>query len=201
MDQPDGHAIGLRDRIAGVVDRDPWDLHTTRLDLWPIRREHAPEMFRVLASPELYTYTGGKPPPSVDYVARWFQSWESRRSPDGSELWLNWVVRERVHGDAVGYVQASVEETVSAVAWVIGTPWQQRGYASEAAAAIVEWLNRLGESRFRACVKPTHIASQRVAQHLGMHVTDQWIDGEEVWSLERLPGAAHDRGATRRTGG
>lgn len=161
------------------------DLRTPRLDLLPIVRAHAPLLFPVLADVALYEYTGGAPPSSVESVARWFAAWEGRWSPDGAELWLNWLVRARAGGEAVGYVQATLADERADLAWVLGVPWQGRGYASEAAVAMRDWLAGLGVRRFRAAVKPDHTASQRVARRLGMVRTEDWIDGEEVWVLDR----------------
>ena len=52
---------------------------------------------------------------------------ESRRSPDGSEEWLNWVVREKESNAAVGTLQATIAGDRAFVAWVIATqvarPW------------------------------------------------------------------------------
>lgn len=174
-----------RERVAAVIARQPWDLHSARLDLLPLRRAHAPLLFDLLREPALYLHTGGAPPPTLAYVEKWFTGWESRRAPDGSELWLNWTVRVRDAGDAVGYVQATIGEDARAdLAWVIGLPHQGRGYASEAARAVLEWLVGLGVSRFRACIKPAHVASQVVAQRLGLRRSGQWVDDEEAWLLD-----------------
>lgn len=176
----------MKDRIARAMTTTPWEIQTTRLELSPLRREHAALLFDVLADPALYEYTGGAPVQAVDEMVRWFTRWEARVSPDGSELWLNWTVSERAGGAAVGYVQATVSDRPGVnLAWVIGTPWQRRGYASEASRAVMDWLAHLGARRFRACVKPAHVASQRVAARLGLQRTEEWVDGEEVWLLDR----------------
>ena len=157
------------------------DLRTARLDLTPILREHAPLLFAALSDPALHEHTGGAPPATVDALARRFTAWEARQSPDGSERWLNWMVRERLSGDAVGYVQATVVESRADLAWVIGVRWQRRGYATEAGRAVFAWLASQGITTVRACIKPAHAASQGVAARLGLRRTEAWIDGEEVW--------------------
>ena len=174
-----------RDRISQVIEREPWDLHTARLDLLPITREHAAVLSPVLADPEIYQFTGGSPP-SLEVLTRGLVRWESRRSPDGSELWLNWLVRIRASGAAAGYVQTTIAagEDEAALAWVLGVSAQGRGYATEAARGVLEWLLGHGATRFRACIKPAHVASQRVAERLGLTRSGRWIDGEEVWFLE-----------------
>ena len=174
----------LYDRVAAVIRTEPWALRTERLELTPIRAEHAPRLFDVLAEPALYLYTGGSPPATLEVLTRGFANWESRLSPDGSELWLTWMTAQRDSGAAVGYVQATVADNRADLAWVIGLPWQGRGYASEASRAVLDWLVSLGAVRFRACVKPAHRKSQQVAERLGLIRTDQWIAGEEVWVLD-----------------
>ena len=62
------------------------------------------------------------------------------------EVWHNWIVRLADDGTVVGTVQATIHPGAAdaEVAWVIGVPWQGRGYASEAAAALVDWLAQTG---------------------------------------------------------
>ncbi len=67
-------------------------LATDRLVLEPQLAAHAREMFAVLGDPALYAYEN-EPPPSVEWLRTRFAKLESRRSGDGSEQWLNWVIR------------------------------------------------------------------------------------------------------------
>ena len=107
----------------------------------------------------------------------------SGTSADGSELWLNWIVRTTVDATPVGTMQATVASDGSSadVAWEVGVPWQGRGIASEAACAIVSWLVERDVPLIRALVHPDHAASQRVAAHAGLAPTDELGGGEVVW--------------------
>ncbi|HUY46827.1 MAG TPA: hypothetical protein VMV92_14000 [Streptosporangiaceae bacterium] len=49
-------------------------IRTARLDLLPLRVEHAAEMAGVLADPGLYTFIGGVPPPMAVLRPR-YQRW------------------------------------------------------------------------------------------------------------------------------
>jgi RimJ/RimL family protein N-acetyltransferase len=71
------------------------------------------------------------------------------------------------------------------VAWVIGTPWQGRGYAGEAAQAVVGWLEDEGVGSVTAHIEAGHAASARVAVAAGLSPTDEIEDGEVVWRLPR----------------
>jgi len=140
-------------------------------------------MFDVLADPRLYTFTSDKPPVSLEALAQVYERRESCSSPDGSELWLNWLLYEVNLKWPIGYVQASVTPSHADVAWVIGTLWQGNGYAAEAARAMLDWLREIGVRQFRACIHPDHKASQKVAVNVALHRTNNVENGEEVWLL------------------
>ena len=157
-------------------------IETGRLLLEPLRPEHAAEMAPVLADPALYVFTGGDPPSAAQLGER-YERQARGRSADGRELWLNWIVREREGGGAVGYVQATVDPAsrVAEVAWVVGTGFQGRGYAREAAVAMVGWLRERG-AVVTAYVHPDHSASQSVARAVGLEPTAIVREGEVRWA-------------------
>jgi RimJ/RimL family protein N-acetyltransferase len=154
------------------------------LCLEPLRVEHAAEMVVVLGAPELYRFTGGRPPDARELRERYARQVTSR-SPDGQELWRNWVVRRRPDGVAVGWIQATVTGSgahcTAELAWTIGVDHQCRGYAREAAAAAMTSLRADGVARFVAHVHPEHSASIAVARALGLVPTDRVHEGEVVW--------------------
>jgi RimJ/RimL family protein N-acetyltransferase len=152
-----------------------------RLRLEPLRVEHAAEMVGVLCDAALFTFTGGSPPSRATLEQRYAR--QVGGSPDPHEEWHNWVVRSGDGGPAVGYVQATVWplERAAELAWVVGTPWQGRGYARDAAALVVEHLVATGVTRVVAHVHPEHVASQRVAASLGLRPTGRLVDGEQEW--------------------
>jgi RimJ/RimL family protein N-acetyltransferase len=80
-------------------------------------------------------------------------------------------------GRVIGYLQATIEGSVATLAWVIGTPYQGRGYATEAARAVAGAL----PGQLRADVHPRNGASQAVARAIGLHPTTEVVDGETVW--------------------
>ncbi len=93
---------------------------TGRLTLEPLVRGHAPEMFAALSAPAIYRYIEEKPPVSLEALADRYERLESRKSADGRQLWLNWVVRESASGKVAGYVQATVlEDRAALVAYLI----------------------------------------------------------------------------------
>ena len=158
-------------------------LTTARLEIEPLLPEHADELFPVLDDERLHEYTGGYPATLDELIAR-YEVLGTRKSPDGSEGWLNWIVREKESNAAVGTLQATIAGDRAFVAWVIARKWQGRGFAGEAAAALVSRLSDDPSiTSIAAHIAPGHIASERVAERAGLTSTDEVVDGERVWRL------------------
>ncbi|MFD5144376.1 GNAT family N-acetyltransferase [Streptomyces sp. NPDC058401] len=150
-----------------------------RLTLLPLRAEHAGEMAAVLSDPALYSFIGGEPPTAGALRARYERM--AAGSPDPGVTWRNWVIRLDAEDCLTGTVQATVTGDVAEIAWIVGTPWQRRGIAHEAARAMTGWLSRSGVRTVVAHVHPDHTASAAVAEGLGLAPTDRWQDGEVRW--------------------
>jgi RimJ/RimL family protein N-acetyltransferase len=159
-------------------------IRTERLVLVPLAVDDAEEMALVLGDQRMYEFTGGEPLP-LERLRERYRQLVVGRSADGSERWLNWVVRLADDGSAVGAVQATVaaDGSNADVAWEVGVPWQGRGIAAEAARALVDWLVERGVADIRACIHPEHAASAAVAARAGLAATSEVVDGETVWRL------------------
>ncbi|MFF0270042.1 GNAT family N-acetyltransferase [Kribbella sp. NPDC004536] len=151
---------------------------TERLRLLPLRVEHAVRMAEVLSDPSLYTFTGGEPPTVEALEARYRRQLAGPGNED--EQWLNWVVE--YDGDLIGYVQATVTGSTAEIAWVIGTAWQGRGFAKEAAQGLFTWLRAQRAQEIVAHIHPDHTASAAVAAAIGLAQTGLMTDGEYLWS-------------------
>jgi RimJ/RimL family protein N-acetyltransferase len=159
---------------------------TTRLLLLPLQPEDAAEMAAVLADPALYTFIGGSPPAADELETR-YRAWQVG-APRASEAWHNWVIRLLDGGAAIGHLQATVigaSGGTADIAWVVGTPWQGRGYATEAAVALVDWLESSGVGAITAHIHPENAGSGRVAAKAGLEATEEVVDGEVIWRCER----------------
>jgi RimJ/RimL family protein N-acetyltransferase len=171
-----GYGQGVIDLNAG------WQ--TERLDLEPLQPGHAAELEPALNDASLHRFIGGTPVGVRELTAR-YERLAGRRSPDGDQLWGNWVLRVRRTGTAIGTVQATLpadgpEAGPAEVAWVVVPPAQGHGYAKEAASSLTARLTADGWS-VAAYVHPGHQASQRVASAAGMTVTATVRDGEQCW--------------------
>ncbi|GAA4006898.1 GNAT family N-acetyltransferase [Allokutzneria multivorans] len=162
---------------ATVGDMGP--LRTDRLDLVPLCVEHAEEMAEVLADTALYEFTGGTPATVEQLRKRYAKQVDG--SSDPAVTWVNLVIRSRAENCLTGYVQATVAHGSAEIAWVVGTPWQGRGIASESACALADWLRSSGVTEIVAHVHPGHAASGAVAAAAGLTQTDTVVDGELQW--------------------
>jgi RimJ/RimL family protein N-acetyltransferase len=158
---------------------------TDRLDLEPLVVKHSAELAAALDDPALHDFTGGSPL-TTEAMAQRNSKLETRRSPDGSEVWANWVLRVRDTGAVIGTVQATMPTAgpssgSAEVAWVVARPAQGRRYAREAATSLVGRL-RQGGWTVVAHIHPDHLASQQVARAAGMSATDRVVDGEIRWT-------------------
>ena len=160
-------------------------ISTRRLELLPLRVEHAEEMASVLSDPALHAFIGGAPDTPAGLRDRYRRM--TGGSPEPGVEWLNWVIRLREGGCLAGTVQATVTASEAEVAWVVGTAWQGRGIAGEAARGMVEWLGEQGVDRVVAHVHPDHRASAAVAARAGLTATDEWQDGEVRWRRNLAP--------------
>lgn len=156
---------------------------TGRLDLLPLHVEHAEEMADVLSDPALHTFIGGTPDTPQALRSRYRRV--TAGSPDPAISWLNWVIRLRDASCLTGTIQATVGPSgsgpVAEIAWVVGTPWQGRGIATEAARGLVDWLGGQQVRTVIAHIHPGHRASAAVATAAGLAPTDEWHEGEIKW--------------------
>jgi RimJ/RimL family protein N-acetyltransferase len=113
---------------------------TERLLLEPLNRIHAEEMFPVLSDPAIYDWLDYGAPSSVEALQTRYARLEAGHSPDGSEVWLNFLVRLN-GGQAIGDVQATVypgQKTY--VGYVLASAYWGKGYAAEAMTALLAHL-------------------------------------------------------------
>lgn len=137
------------------------------LTLEPQTAAHAEEMFAVLRDPAIYEHENA-PPPSVGWLRERLRRLESRTSPDGTERWLNWVIRVPGAG-LVGYVQATVRaDGDAAIAYVLSSAHWGRGVARRAVEAMIaELAARHGVRSLSAVLKRENLRSLRLLERLG----------------------------------
>ncbi len=143
-------------------------LETERLELLPLAERLADEMYDGLQSPQLYEYMADSPPPSRAWLRERYRRLETGRSPDSSELWLNWLLRERMTRRFLGHVQATVKDRSASIAYLLFLKAFGAGYASEAVGRMLLSLERdYDVSEFVATVHIENQRSIRLLERLG----------------------------------
>lgn len=184
-------------------------LHTPRLCLEPQREQHAEGLFPLLGDARLYTHIPLEPPQSLRALRERLARLSARRSPDGNELWLNWVMCDARDGAYVGRVQATVRADQPAyMAYEVFPAHWHRGYASEGCMRVMQWLiDELQVSGFTAEVDSLNTASLRLLERLGFQrvsfraaadtfkgrVSDEWTWRLDAAAFERRAAAARPR--------
>lgn len=149
------------------------NLETNRLVLEPLRREHAERLFAKLSDQRIYSFIPKDAPTSLQMLEARCQKLETRKSPAGDQLWLNWAIRLKVQNEYIGTVQATVRENNNAnIAYELTPDYWRQGYATEACLRIIECLfadYRLTE--IFAEVDTRNAASWRLLEKLGFERT------------------------------
>jgi RimJ/RimL family protein N-acetyltransferase len=160
---------------------------TARLELVPVIADDADELIEVFGDERLYVFLGSRPT-TTEELRDQFAGLEAARLADTEgTAQRNWTVRRRSDGRAVGMLQVGFSDhgRAAEIAWAVGVPWQGLGIASEAARALVGWLERRGVAIITAHIHPDHHASATVATRAGLRPTDdyRWHEGvrEQLW--------------------
>src|SRR5436190_10849029 len=162
-------------------------IRAERIELDPQTVSHAAEMFAVLSDPAIYEYEN-EPPRSLEWLQERFRKLESRRSADGTQHWLNWVIRVQGTG-LVGYVQATVyPDGRAAIAYELASRYWDRWFASEAVLTIIPVLAEdYAVRRLTAVFKQANHRSQRLLARMGFSVATPALHAElAVEADERL---------------
>ncbi|ASL48145.1 Ribosomal-protein-serine acetyltransferase [Burkholderia sp. AD24] len=149
-------------------------IKTARLILLPLKANHAVEMFRGLSDVSSYEFTPDIPCQDVAALEKRYRRLESRRSPNGQEAWLNWVISSAATREFLGYVQFTVKplEQRALVAYFVFVAHRQQGIASEAIrASMAEVAEGFRLSRVDAEIDTRNAASIALIEKLGFFRT------------------------------
>ncbi|MEO8154413.1 MAG: GNAT family N-acetyltransferase [Rhizobacter sp.] len=145
-------------------------IESQNLCLEPQTVAHAEAMFVVLSDPAIYEHEN-QPPASAAGLRERFMALESRRSPDGHQQWLNWVIR-LTSGELIGYVQSTVHpDGHAAIAYELHSAYWGRGLASQAVRAMIaELADHYDVVNLSAVLKAGNQRSFRLLERLGFSI-------------------------------
>jgi [ribosomal protein S5]-alanine N-acetyltransferase len=162
-------------------------LSTERLVLEPLQESHAPELFRVLVDPIIYTFLHERPPFTEEELRARFRFLEKRLAPDGRSEWLSWAIRDHA-GDGLGFLHAeNYPEGVAGISVVLAPRAWRNGFAREAVAAVIrELAQQRGVAGFFATISPRNEPALRLFEKLGFRRAEgdgfdlREVDGDEA---------------------
>jgi RimJ/RimL family protein N-acetyltransferase len=139
------------------------------LSLEPQTTTHAEEMFAVLSDPALYEFENA-PPASCEWLRERYRKLESRRSPDGNELWLNWVIR-LPGSQLIGFVQATAAADGNcAIAYMLASAFWGRSLARRSVETMIaELADEYAVHTLWASFKAANQRSRRLLERLDFH--------------------------------
>lgn len=142
-------------------------LTSLRLDLVAFGPDDVEELHEIFSDPQTHTIGGG-PFPDIQQT----QAWIRRRLTSHRDLGLCWyALRERATGRLVGNCGVFAGRTgiiEPEIGYEIRYDSQRRGYAVEAATAVISECARTGVRRVWATVRPVNTASLQVLNRIGM---------------------------------
>ncbi len=124
-----------------------------------------------LTDPRVMEFLGGLDEAPRDVVQLWLDGWETY--PAG-KLIVETGAAERIGRvgfnfyDPVHWSRSSLQDALPELTWALAYEHWGKGYATEAAAAVRDWL---GREDLISLIAPRNIRSQRVAERLGARPT------------------------------
>jgi RimJ/RimL family protein N-acetyltransferase len=143
-------------------------LESARLVLEVRKEHHAFELYDYFCERDLYTFTRREVPVSAEWLAKGFKDLEKLVSPDGKELWMGWVGKDRVTKKSVGIFEMSLIGDECYIAYTIFKENWGQGYAVEGTEALVGYMTSVFKpKRFIIEMDTRNRASMKVAEKLG----------------------------------
>ncbi len=146
-------------------------LHTERLVLRPFTLADAPDVQRLAGDRDVAATVGDIPHPYEDGLAEQWIAGHEEQFRKGDEVVF--AITKNDDGHLIGAIGLHLKPGKAAfwaeLGYWIGKPWWNRGYATEAAGAVLEYgFETLGLNRIQASHFGNNPASGRVMQKIGM---------------------------------
>jgi ribosomal-protein-alanine N-acetyltransferase len=147
--------------------------HTNRLILRPLKEYDVDPLHQMMGLPEVMRYFPNPALPSRERIERMIDIQIKHWDKYGYGWW---AVDSRSEEKTIGWsgLQFLPETKEVEIAYLIAKPYWGQGLATEAAqVGLTFGFENIGLEQIVAIVHPENIASQRVAQKLGMNFVDR----------------------------
>ncbi|HEY2830216.1 MAG TPA: GNAT family N-acetyltransferase [Thermoanaerobaculia bacterium] len=156
-------------------------LHTKRLTLRPMTLADAPELHRLVNDVEIARNTATIPHPyPAGMAAEWIAGHQEKFDKN---IEIVFGIERREDGAFLGVIGILPEpHDMAEFGYWIGQEYWNRGYATEAAAAVIDYGFRiLGVNRVEAIHFTRNPASGRVMEKCGMHCEGTLRQARKKW--------------------
>ncbi len=138
-------------------------IETPRLLLRSFSEDDAKDLFEYLSDPQVYKFDQGEP---VNFEQAQKFAKDLTNNPNF------WAVKLRSEQKVIGQLYFHQLEPIHLLTWELGymlsPKYQQQGYGSEAAKALVEYsFTELGAHRIQAHCSPDNTASWKLLEKIG----------------------------------
>ena len=141
-------------------------IETERLTLRRLLSADADQMYENWASdPAVTKYLRWDPHPNAAHTAELLRAWETLYPNDD---YYQWCCVEKATGAVFGTISLFLDEEGWECGYCFGQRWWGKGYATEAARAVVRyWFDTVGADELSCCHALGNPASGRVMQKAG----------------------------------
>lgn len=144
-------------------------IETPRLVLRKLEKQDSADMYEYACREETTRYLLWNPHPSINYTKSYLTMVQRMYRSGG---YYDWAVVEKESGRMIGtcgFARLDERHGVGEIGYVLNRAFRQKGYASEAASAVIEFgFRRLGLNRIEGRYMAENEASRRVMEHCGM---------------------------------
>lgn len=173
-------------------------MDTKRLIIRPFTLDDQDSIFQIMKDKEMFEYTPDEP-------------WESMEDAEEfikQAIWLYelehytfrhfFAITQRLSGEIIGFCGVGgigYDRSENEIFYSIGKPYWGKGYATEAAAAVLKYaFEQLGLFNIIGVVHPDNIASRKVMEKIGLQkvgvisglpVEHAFFNGEYLYSLSK----------------
>ena len=147
-------------------------IQTNRLTLVPLGMEHLESAYAYSSDAENTKYMMFLPMDSIDEARQFIEDSQAELQKEAPGYYEFAVLLEGAHIGGVSLYLDTAPD-LGELGWLLLPEYQGRGYATEAARALLEWgRDALGIRHFIAHCDAENLASQGVMKKLGMTLAD-----------------------------
>jgi len=164
-------------------------IETERVLIRPYRKSDLMDSFRLMQDKELFRYKDMDVMtlPEHKRLFKWLLKSYDVGFDEDFKYSFNVILKETgAHIGWVGFGGMEHDHSIKEIYWLIGSAYQNKGYATEAAAALLDYAFRAADVKelFAVCM-PENAASLKVMERIGLRHRGAMDNGDPLYSLTK----------------